>query len=407
MTRSKRIAVLGFSLFVFWAGREAQAQSRTDLIQSARTEKEANLTPWTSPKAEREIVKIENSLPYRVLTGEAHGFGVSFGNTVPGSGFAVGPRYTKPIWDGKITLRVDAGAAINSSYGGRLEVSVPRLFSDYTFATFSTQHRNISEMPYYGPGPDSSKTGQSDYRLEDTNLELRPGIRVFKGLSAGLIGSYLAVNTGPGHATLYISTEEQFGSAAAPGSDRQTNFWRGGGFVEYDWRDQTSYPTSGGKYSAQYVRYLDKKLGAYSFLRLDLDASQYIPLFNRTRVFALHGSSSLTTAGNGQLVPFYLQPTLGGSNTLRGYRFNRFYGDNSVMVNGEYRWFSSPALDMAVFVDAGKVFQRWEQWNFHNLESDVGFSVRFKSRSARPAFSLDTAFSQEGFQIWFRVNNIN
>ena len=407
MTQSKRIAVLGFSLFVFWAGREAQAQSRTDLIESARTEKEANLTPWAPPKAERVIGKTQNSLAYRLLTGEAHGFGVSFGNMVPGSGFAIGPTYTKPVWDGKLILRVDARAAINQSYGGRLEVSVPRLFSDRTFVTFSTQHRNISEMPYYGAGPDSSKTGRSNYRLEDTNVELRPGVRVFKGLSAGLIGSYLAVNTGPGHSTRYISTEQQFGPAAAPGIDRQTNFWRGGGFVEYDWRDQTSYPTSGGRYSAQYVRYLDRNLGAYSFLRLDLDASQYIPLFNRTRVFALHGSSSLTTAGNGQLVPFYLQPTLGGSNTLRGYRFNRFYGDNSVMVNGEYRWFCSPTLDMAVFADAGKVFQRWEQWNFHNLESDVGFSVRFKGRAGRPAFSLDTGFSHEGFQIWFRVNNMN
>jgi outer membrane protein assembly factor BamA len=353
------------------------------------------------------IESVQNSLPYRLLTGEAHGFAVSFGNMVPGSGFAIGPTYTKPMRDGKLILQVDARAAVNQSYGGRLEVSAPRLFSDHTFLTFSTQHRNISEMPYYGPGTDSSKTGRSNYRLEDTNIELRPGVRVFKGLSAGLIGSYLAVNTGPGHATLYISTEEQFAPAAAPGLDRQTNFWRGGGFVEYDWRDQTSYPSSGGRYSAQYARYLDKNLGAYSFLRLDLNGSQYISLFNRTRVFALHGSSSLTTAGKGQLVPFYLQPTLGGSNTLRGYRFNRFYGDNSVMVNGEYRWFCSPALDMAVFADAGKVFQRWEQWNFHNLESNVGFSMRFKGRAGGPAFSFDTGFSHEGFQIWFRVNNIN
>jgi outer membrane translocation and assembly module TamA len=124
-------------------------------------------------------------------------------------------------------------------------------------------------------------------------------------------------------------------------------------------------------------------------------------------VFTVHGASSLTTAGNGQLVPFYLQPTLGGANTLRGYRFNRFYGDNSVMVNGEYRWFCSPTVDMAVFADAGKVFQRWEQWNFHHLESDVGFSVRFKGRAGTPVFSVDTGFSHEGFQLWFRVNTIN
>jgi len=385
----------------------AQAQSRTELIQSARIEKEAVLTPWVPSKAEQAIRRAQTSLPYRLITGEAHGVGVSFGNMLPGSGFAIGPRYSKQLWDGKLTLRANASAAINNSFGGRLEVWVPHLLTGNTFLTLSTQHRNFSEMPYYGPGPDSSKTGRGNYRLEDTNVELRPGLRLFKGLSVGAIGSYLAVNTGPGHSTAYISAEQQFRPADTPGVDRQTNFWRGGGFVEYDWRDQASYPSSGGKYSAQYVRYLDRDLGAYSFLRLDLDASQYVPLFNRTRVLALHGSSSLTTAGNGQLVPFYLQPTLGGSNTLRGYRFNRFYGDNSVMLNGEYRWFCSPALDMAVFADAGKVFQRWEQWNFHNLESNVGFSVRFKNRAGTPAVSADTAFSHEGFQLWFRVNNIN
>lgn len=407
MRQSKRMAVWGFSLAVLCGAPDAQSQTRSGIIESARTEKEATLKPYTLPKDERIIIKVQDSLPYRLLTGDAKGFGVSFGNTMPGSGFTLGPSYTRSLWENKLILRADAKAGINQSYGGRVELSFPRLFTERTFLTFSTQFRNISEMPYYGSGPDSEKTGRSNYRLEDTNLEVRPGIRIFKGLSAGAIGSYLAVNTGPGHASRFISAEEQYDSAATPGIDRQTNYWRGGGFVEYDWRDRAYYPTRGGKYSAQYVRYLDKQLGAYSFLRLDLDAAQYIPMFNGTRVFALHGASSLTTAGNGQAVPYYVQPTLGGSNTLRGYRLNRFYGDNSVMVNGEYRWFCSPALDMAVFADAGKVFQRWEQWNLHNLESDVGFSLRFKGREGSPAFSIDTGFSHEGFQIWFRVNNIH
>jgi outer membrane protein assembly factor BamA len=385
-----------------------QTDSRTSLIEAARDRKEANLTPETPPKLETRLVSIENSLPYRLLTADSGGFSVAFGNGTPGAGFAAGPQYTRTgLWDGRLDFKVQARASTNRSYLGSLELSVPHLLGDRVSLDFSAAHRNISETPYYGPGPDSRKTGRSDYRLEDTNVELRPAARVYKGLRAGLIGSYLAVNTGPGHATSYISTEKQFGPAAVPGIDRQTDFWRGGGFVEYDWLDRTSYPTSGGRYSAQYVRYLDKTHGAYSFLRLDLDASQHIPVFNRARVLTLHGSSSLTTAGNGQLVPFYVQPTLGGARSLRGYRSNRFYGDNSVIVNGEYRWFCSPTFDMAVFADAGKVFQRWEQWNLHNLESDVGFSMRFKGREGGPAFSLDTGFSHEGFQIWFRANNMN
>ena len=111
--------------------------------------------------------------------------------------------------------------------------------------------------------------------------------------------------------------------------------------MEYDWRDNSSSPTSGGRYSAQYVRYLDQNLGAYN--RLDLDASQFIPLVNHTHVIALHAASSLTDTSANQHVPFYLQPTLGGPDTLRGYRFDRFYGDNSTLATAEYRWEVSPS----------------------------------------------------------------
>jgi hypothetical protein len=385
---------------------QAYAQLRSDLIESARIEKEGNLTPETQPKAERDIVWVQTSVPYRLLTGQVNGFGVAFGTIVPGSGFAIGPRYRRSgLLGGKLTLTVETRAAVNESYLGRLDLSFHDLLGGRAFVDFSTVHRNISEMPYYGSGPDSRKTGRSDYRLEDTNVELRPGVRLYKGLRGGLIGSYLAVNVGQGHSTRYISAERQYSPDVAPGIDRQTAFWRGGGFVEYDWRDRASNPTSGGKYSAQYVRYLDRNLRGYSFLRLDLDAVQYIPLLNRTRVIALHGSSSLTTTGDTQRVPFYLQPALGGPDTLRGYRVNRFYGANSTMVNAEYRWEVAPILDMIAFADGGKVFNRWEQWNLHNLQSDVGFGLRLKGRS-RAIFSLDTGFSHEGFQIWFRVNNM-
>lgn len=294
---------------------------------------------------------------------------------------------------------------MNQSYLGRLDLLMPDLLGGKAFLGFTATHRDISEMPYYGAGPDSRKTGRSDYRLEDTNVELRPGARICKGLTASLIGSFLTVNVGAGHSTQFISTEQQFSPAVAPGIDRQTSFWRGGGLVEYNWLDNPSSPTNGGKYSAQYVRYLDRDLGRYSFLRLDLDAWQYVPLFNRTHGIALHGASSLTTTNGTQQVPFYLQPALGGPDTLRGYRFNRFYGNNSTMATAEYRWDASPILQMVAFADGGKVFNNWQQWNLHNIETDVGFGLRFRGRSSRNVFSFETGFSHEGFQIWFRMNN--
>ncbi len=257
------------------------------------------------------------------------------GAIVPGQSFGAGPTYHRTgLWGGKLGFAVQARGSANESYLGRCDVSLSHLLGDHAFLTFTTLHPDSSEMPYYGAGPDSRKTGRSDYRIEDTNVAVRPGVRIYKGLRATAIGSFLAVNTGPGHSSRYISTEKQFGPNVAPGIDRQTNFWRGGGLLEYDWRDRPNGAASGGKYSAQHVRYLARDLSSYSFFRLDLDAVQYIPLFNRTRVIALHGASSLTDTQNNQKVPFYLQPTLGGPDSLRSFRYGRFYGRQIPAFNG-------------------------------------------------------------------------
>ena len=196
-----------------WGVIYGQTESRTSLIEAARTEKEANLTPETEPKLERKMVSIENSLPYRLITGESGGLSVGFGNVMPGAGFAAGPQYTRTgLWKGRLNFSVEARASINRSYVGRTDISLSNLFGDRVSLDFSAAHRNISEMAYYGAGPDSRKTGRSNYRLEDTNLELRPAVRVYKGLRSGLIGSYLANNVGPGHSSQYISSERQFGT---------------------------------------------------------------------------------------------------------------------------------------------------------------------------------------------------
>src|SRR2546422_908282 len=51
-----------------WTHQAAHAQSRSDLIESARAEKEARLKPETPPKGEKDIVWAQNSLVYRLLT---------------------------------------------------------------------------------------------------------------------------------------------------------------------------------------------------------------------------------------------------------------------------------------------------------------------------------------------------
>src|SRR5262249_18055411 len=161
------------------------------------------------------------------------GFAIGFGQLRSGNGFAIGPQFSlSDLMSGRLSVRVGARGSMRKSYIGSVDVSLRDLASGHVFVDFRAEHRNLSEMAYYGPGPDSDKSGRSDYRLEDTTVELRPGFSPFRHVRAGAAAAYMKVNVGPGHSTQYISSELKYSPVEAPGIDKQTDFWRGGGFLE-------------------------------------------------------------------------------------------------------------------------------------------------------------------------------
>jgi len=60
---------------------------------------------------------------------------------------------------------------------------------------------------------------------------------------------------------------------------------------------------------------------------------------------------------------------------------------------------------MAVFADTGKVFHRPGQINLSDLQTSAGFGFRFNNGQSS-VMRLDTAFSREGFQVWFVFNRV-
>ena len=99
-------------------------------------------------------------------------------------------------------------------------------------------------------------------------------------------------------------------------------------------------------------------LDRYSFRQAEFEAQHYLPYFNKMRVIALHAATVLSFPTEGHVVPFYLQPTIGGNDNLRGFPRYRFYDDHAVFVSVEHRWHAFTGLDMAIFLDAGKVIDR-------------------------------------------------
>jgi outer membrane protein assembly factor BamA len=102
-----------------------------------------------------------------------------------------------------------------------------------------------------------------------------------------------------------------------------------------------------------------------------------------------------------------LQPSLGAADDLRGFRPFRFYGNNNFVMNAEWRWEILSGVDGALFVDAGKVFDRTGQLNFSRLEKSYGGGIRFRApMTGALVMRVDVAASREGVQFWFVFNDV-
>ncbi len=393
------------ALFQSSLGR-AQQQSRSQEIEVARRNKSLQLAADELSKSERLLLEFKERRVLERITSGVSGFRAKLGGLVPGGGFAAGPEFFREdLANGNVIFRTSIEASAKGYERADFNVGTSRYVKHRTFFDFFTVYHNYPGLNYYGPGPQSRKSSRTDFHLEDTSIDGAIGARPTPYAKIGVSGGYLFLNVGPGTDSRFASAEKVFTPVQAPGIDRQSDFLRYGAFTHIDYRDNPGGPRRGGNYLVRYDYYSDQSHNPHNFHRLFVDLQQYFPFFNETRVIALRGATTLTYSSPGQSVPFYLQPTLGGSEDLRGFRAFRFYDNNKLVLSGEYRWEVFAGLRMALFVDAGKVFPRTSQLNFHDLEASEGFGLRFNVRH-NVFMRIDTGFSREGARIWFKFNDI-
>jgi hypothetical protein len=384
----------------------AQTDSRAAEIASQQEEKAAQARPDERNKVERAMLWFREQDPLQRFSTGFAGFRPKIGGLGPGTGFGIGPEYSRTgLLDGLVNFRTAAQVSFRGDRKFDLQLSAPRIGKGRYFAEFYAVHHDYPRLSYYGSGPDSQKSGRTDFRLEDTAFDSTFGVRPLKHLTVGTSAGYVFNNVGRGTDSRYASAETVYSPAQAPGIDVQSNFLRAGTFAQYDWRDNPDGPRRGGNYFVQFNDYRDRSFGLGNFRRLDMEAQQFVPVLNDRRVFAFRAKSALTYSDGGRSIPFYMQPSLGGGEDLRGYRAYRFRGDNLVAMNAEYRWEVFSGLDMAVFGDAGSVFNRKSDFSLRSMETDLGFGFRFNQRN-KTFLRLDVGFSHEGFQVWVKFANV-
>jgi hypothetical protein len=371
---------------------------RVEQIEAQRQEKERNLR--SVHPTETTLTRIGHFMERIPVGFQVDGLG-------PGAGLAADSLLQKNTYNNRVVFRVWGTAWLHGFYRTGTGVEFRNFAADDLTLDLEGSHADAPQLEYYGPGPDSSIHNQTNFRREDTLFNFRVALRTHRSLSEACRLGQRLLNVGPGTNDDLATTRSVFGPAEAPGIDVQSNYFIGGCSLQLDLLDFPKDPHKGTYAEAAFDRYHAEGHDLYSFYRLSLVGEEYVPFFNRKRVIALRAQTDFSFHSADQVVPFYLQPTLGSDTELRGFPRYRFYDENAIALTAEYRWEIGTGFDMALFADGGNVFHDPGDLSLSRLKSSVGFGFRGKNQSERrPIARLDIGFSREGFQVWLRVPKV-
>jgi outer membrane protein assembly factor BamA len=172
--------------------------------------------------------------------------------------------------------------------------------------------------------------------------------------------------------------------------------------VALDTRDYAGHPNAGSLYRIAAGSYMNGERAAGSFRLYQAEGMQIVPLLNGAWTIALHGWTVLSDTSSDGDIPFYLTPSLGGANTIRGFPDYRFHDRHLLLGTAESRWPLFQHVEVGIFVDSGAVARRIPDLGFDS--TTFGCGVRVHSHSATTA-RIDIAHGAEGWQVLFRVDD--
>jgi len=321
------------------------------------------------------------------------------------SGLALGFGYRHSyLMHGRSEIHVRAIGSTKSYEHLDVRLYLPRSDALF-FGEAGVRYRNYPEEDFWGLGPKSPEHLRSTFRLEDLDTTAGVGISPWWFVRTGIRGGFLNVNTGPGKDEDRPSIEELFGTADAPALDRQPDFWHYGAFLQLDYRDEAHDPRRGGFYSLEWTRFRDDAAGRYDFSRWNVDIRQFFPGIQRGSTVAARASAAFSRRNPGHRVPFWMQPTAGGGNDLRGYLQYRFRDENMFAANLEHRWRVHELVQVVAFVDAGNVFPTPGDFALKGMRGSAGIGGRLKLGNLL-IIGIDMAWSPEGLRFWYRGSQI-
>jgi hypothetical protein len=355
-----------------------------------------------------------------------HPLHIAVGSIAPQNGFGAGPAFVyhwTPDERWRLNLNADAIVSANGSWragaymkavyipekkivvrpGGTDNRKTNVAVQEYPVFHLYAQAASLNKIGYFGLGPSTTVEDRSFFGMQETIVGTSVLLPVFKplnvSLSAEANGRFVDIRGARGNGS--PSIEQVYNEATAPGLTSQPAFAQFGEGIRIRPRLFSDYLRL--NYAVNYQQFIASGDSRFSFRRLTIDLSHQIPLYRRTRSFLakdsngpddcsrdatnhecpavtrdLEGSigirlfisESITPSGHD--VPFYFQPTLGGSDIngqhwLPSYQDYRFRAPNVLLFRGTFEHSIYGPLGVTYSADFGKVALRRGDIDFNHL----------------------------------------
>jgi hypothetical protein len=375
------------------AAQEQEPPTREAAIEQQQAVKLSTLKPYTANKAEAIFNKFD-----AVLAGTQLRWHPFFENAYSGGGFTLGVGHATYV---SAFNFVDVRGSYTVSNYKRIEAEfvAPRMFNRRAKLSVLGGWREATQVSFFGLGMSASTDDETNYLFNQPYgsalFTIFPTRRIWT-LRGGAELSRWSQQPGEGPSP---SVETKYTPKTLPGLGAEVNYLHTQGTFGFDWRTSEGYSRRGGFLGATVHNYGDHD-DNFGFRILEYEAIQHIPILRESWVLSFRGRVQSAQEKDGQQIPFFMLPALGGGSTLRGYSSWRYRDKHTLLLQGEWRIMVNRYLDMAFFYDTGKVAERTSDLDLNGLRDDAGFGFRFHGPFATP-LRLELAKSREGLHLVF------
>jgi hypothetical protein len=388
---------------------------------------------------------------------------IAVGSIAPGNGVAGGlalVSHWTPNESWRMSWDADAVASSNGSW--RAGAYLTAIFTKRRGITVSTggsaaprstlaiterpvfhayaQGTSLNKIGYFGLGPDTRDFNRSFFGMRETIVGANAVWPLINQINLAVFGEANGrfVDIRGAHGYSSPSIEQIYSEATAPGLIRQPAFAQFGEGVRVRPNLAAGYVRL--NYSFAFQQYVAPS-SSFSFRRITTDLGHQFPLYRKTRTYlprdfngpndcsadvTVHQCPAITRnlegsfgfrflltesfVPTGNVVPFYFDPTIGGSDIngvpwLPSYQDYRFRGPNLMVLRATFEHSIYGPLGVTFMRDDGKVTLRREDIDFSHLAHSYAAGLTLRAGGLPLVYLLFAWGGHEGHHTTASISN--